>query len=475
MDQEAGGKLVYYQSSNLNVYGVQPFGGERVVITFGSYLTPGDDGRGFAEAFLYKYRIDAIHVVPRSNSWFQYPDISAALAVVVAQTAGYARRIAYGSSMGGYAAINFSDHLEVDRVIAISPQFSIDPAKMPDDPRWRHAAERIRFIRDNIAGLEKRGARQIYAIYDNRHELDAQQVARIAQSVDMIAVPAPFAGHPAGGMLVEAGLLSGMVRQLIDDAFDVEVFAAEYAAAAPQTAAYNASLATVLPANRLEDRLRAARRAVAMQPASPVYRHLLSHLLGEAGAHEEAVAILRELAERNNAIPELHHALALALERAGRLAEAVAASRAGLALAPDSPTLWALLGRLLDDAGEGDEAEDCLRRAIGLAPGTAATAFRLSRLLAHQGRQHEALSLAIAAVNNAPDRAHYHAHIARLYLAVRNWREAEAGFERAVRLDPRTALFLRLGIIRLRQGRAAAALDAARLALLTLLGSRRHQ
>src|SRR6266516_1006917 len=70
----------YYRSADLHVYGVRPFATDRVVITFAPASFPaGLDQPGFGEAFLRKYRIDAVHVVPRSNAWYQYPDLPDAL------------------------------------------------------------------------------------------------------------------------------------------------------------------------------------------------------------------------------------------------------------------------------------------------------------------------------------------------------------------------------------------------------------
>jgi tetratricopeptide (TPR) repeat protein len=183
-------------------------------------------------------------------------------------------------------------------------------------------------------------------VYDDRHELDRRHVTAIAKAVELIEVRVPFAGHPAAGLLVEAGLLSYLVIQLIDESFDPDDFARRYIGLAPQTAAYNASLAAFLPAERLADKLRHARFAVKRQPASLAYRHLLSDLLMQAGEHDAAVAMLQELAEQHSSAAETHFALAIALEGAGRIPEAAAASRAALARAPHSPTLWRLLGRL---------------------------------------------------------------------------------------------------------------------------------
>jgi tetratricopeptide (TPR) repeat protein len=455
----------YYRSANLHVYGVRSFATGRVVITFAPVTFPADlDQPGFGEAFLRKHGIDAVHVVPASNAWYQYPDMPDALEAVATRTSHYPCRIAYGSSMGGYAAINFSAHLDVHRIIAISPQFSIDPKKLPDDRRWRHEAERIDFLHDHIAELRP-ASRQTYVVYDNQNALDSQHVARIARSVALTEVGLEFAGHPAGGALVETGLLSRMVRQMIAGDFDAPTLVAEFAARSPATAAYFANQAATLPENQVQEKLHLMRRVVELQPGG-VYSHQLSDLLSRSGAHDEALAIQRSLIAAYGDSAELNYALALTLERAGRLSEATEAARAALARAPDSATLWLLCGRLLSASGQPGEAETYLRKAIELAPSAPEATFRLSRLLGQQGRRAEALEAALAAVERAPDRAGYHEHLGRLRVAVGDWRSAESAFARATNLDPKRAdLLLLLSLVRLRRLRPSSAFGAAWSAL----------
>ena len=52
----------------------------------------------------------------------------------------HARRVAYGTSMGGYAAIQLSAALKLDAVLALSPQFEVDKAY---DTRWKVLANSI--------------------------------------------------------------------------------------------------------------------------------------------------------------------------------------------------------------------------------------------------------------------------------------------------------------------------------------------
>lgn len=216
---------VCYRSENLVVGEIRPFAGRSVVVSFCPREDlPGLDRAGFGEAFLVKNGIDAVHILCRDNRWYQYDDIAAALAVAAAKTAGYANRVAVGWSMGGYAAINFSDRLGVNRVIAISPQFSPDPALVPFETRWLDERRDLVFRHDRIAALPRRGA-EICVVYDDRHELDRAHVALIRQAIDIVELPVSDSGHPAGARLASAGVLAGTIAGLIEGTLDRKAFA----------------------------------------------------------------------------------------------------------------------------------------------------------------------------------------------------------------------------------------------------------
>ena len=57
-----------------------------------------------------------------------------------------ARVMTYGSSMGGYAALRFARALRADAILALSPQYSIDPAVVPWEDRWRQDGARIAWL-----------------------------------------------------------------------------------------------------------------------------------------------------------------------------------------------------------------------------------------------------------------------------------------------------------------------------------------
>ena len=143
---------VIYKSDNLIIREGTGFDRAPCVVTFAEYTpTPLPlDRSGFGEKFLKKAGHNAFHVICRGNDWYQYPEMPAAIAELKRRCAGYADVVTYGTSMGAYAAIRFAPHLQASRVIAISPQVSIDRRRVPFETRWAKEAAGITFDDDDI-------------------------------------------------------------------------------------------------------------------------------------------------------------------------------------------------------------------------------------------------------------------------------------------------------------------------------------
>src|SRR6516164_3353695 len=95
------------------------------------------DRPGFAEDFFLRQGIDAIHVINRTNAWYQYPELPSALQKIKDRLSGYARIFTYGSSMGGYAAFRFAGAIGAQVAIALSAQYSFLARRVPFENRWR--------------------------------------------------------------------------------------------------------------------------------------------------------------------------------------------------------------------------------------------------------------------------------------------------------------------------------------------------
>ncbi|SMO58154.1 hypothetical protein [Paracoccus laeviglucosivorans] len=245
--------------------------------------------------FAERLGIDALTVQTARRDWFLSDTSDALAAALDAATVGYADVCATGFSMGGYGALLYSRAAHLRRVLAVSPQYSIDPAIAPYDP-GRH--EKFARIGRDMPLPEARGdtALRGVVIYDPTIPADRAHVQRIRAAFPHLkAVALPHGGHPATGVVAEAGGIGTISTMLVQRRLD---------------------------AGRIRRMHRAARHA------SPRYRLSLA---SAAAAHHapRAVVILQELAR--DAVPKLRLEACLAL----------------LTLDPDAGT--AALSRLLDD------------------------------------------------------------------------------------------------------------------------------
>jgi tetratricopeptide (TPR) repeat protein len=339
---------------------------DRCVITFDSYSEElRFEDKGFGEEFFASRGIAAIHILSRENDWYQHEEMADIVAAIRQATRGVGRIMTYGSSMGGYAAIRFAEALGAQAALALSPQYSIDGAKVPFERRWREEGRRIRY-REEVDGRIRASIRPVVA-YDPTG-IDRLHVERIAADVDIVRLPLPYAGHPAGTILSEARLLTPLVLETLDGTLDAAVLAGEFHVRRSGLANYFGELARRQPAGRPKLRVALARLGVALAPDHPLPLHLLAVALTNAGAHDEALPIHRRIVEEMERRPVYVLAYADALLAAGKRAEAVAMVRASVAAAPDIAWFHRCLAYVLYVHGDLTEALASARRAAMLDP-----------------------------------------------------------------------------------------------------------
>lgn len=323
-----------YASPNLEVLRRAPHGSAIMVITFQSFFDAHEPPRGgFGEVFLDANGLDAIHVISRSNAWYQYADMPAALAVIAAAAAAATTRVTYGLSMGAYAAVRFARDVQADRVVAISPQYSIDPRTVPFEKRWAEFSPEITFLWDWPSPTAERASTgpEVAAIYDP-HNRDIRHVALIAAHHPVHHILVPHGGHPVTALLTEAGMLSGLILNLIRGTHDPAAFDALLAERSPQTAAFHAVQADALPRHETRRRLALHRRAAELAPDDRHIQRGFAVMLGAAGRHAEALEHLQRCWNTCPTDPFTTQALANALSRNGRHPEAVATAEAAVNL-----------------------------------------------------------------------------------------------------------------------------------------------
>ena len=281
---------ILFQDTDLMVRHLPGDSTAQCVVTFAPLNdNPALTRPGFGEGFFRARGIPAIHVVPRGNHWYQYPGTLAATAAIRAAVRPYARVLAYGSSMGAYAALRLGAAAGAHAALALSPQFSIRPARVPFEYRWSALGRTIEPVWEDTFPIPQWP--EAYLVYDPR-DLDARHAALYAAATPTIPIRLPGAGHPVTGFLNGAGLLQDLALRACAGPLDATTLEGEAWAArrlAPQYYRYLAERSTV-PAWQLA----ALRRAVALAPSDAGLMSRLARVLGQAGRFDEALDLHRQ-------------------------------------------------------------------------------------------------------------------------------------------------------------------------------------
>lgn len=137
------------------------------------------------------------------NDWFINDETAALEAALAKLRRRYARRQGLGYSMGGYGVFRFAAALGLQQAVAVSPQFSLAPEVVPWE--WRYKEEAAGFdpalgALPPAPGLKALIVTDPFVRADLRHAemlMSAFAGTRLARL--------NFGGHPAIGLLREAG------------------------------------------------------------------------------------------------------------------------------------------------------------------------------------------------------------------------------------------------------------------------------
>lgn len=188
-------------------------------------MTPGEQIQGPGEAFFVKRQIPVILFTARWNHWWQTPEMDRLVDLLEAQGTfqRYRSIVTYGMSMGGYGALMYSKRLHASRVIAVAPQYTLDPKRVPGERRWREDRERYRPHYDDMdAGLISSG--QVALLYDPLFKADRVHVRLIEQHRPVDSIVVPFSSHRVGRMLDDMGILSRLIEQSLRTGVDPIAF-----------------------------------------------------------------------------------------------------------------------------------------------------------------------------------------------------------------------------------------------------------
>ncbi|MFT8402371.1 MAG: hypothetical protein ABF932_00650 [Gluconobacter potus] len=274
-----------YRSENILVKKIGAFSKDNLVISFDSYTDrPHLDRPGFGEHFFQKNSIDCIHVLSRTNTWYQYPEMGNVIDEIRKISQNYDRIFTYGASMGGYAAIRFGGKLDAT-AIAIAPQYSVDPKIMPEERRWLESVN-LTYSQERRRPIEPLKCTIIF--YDPFDALDRRHVKRISQDTSVTEAAIPYAGHMAGVYLAEVGMLGKGILEIINSDFDAVSFSHLARKRRRESAKYYEVLSALARCRHPEWALSLARKAAEICPSDAGPAHNLAQYHKERSEYAEA-------------------------------------------------------------------------------------------------------------------------------------------------------------------------------------------
>ncbi len=217
----AGRFLIKGDHANLWFEGRSGGPGDALVVSFDNLATI-DEGwpRGpWAGKRLEPMGHSVLGVQSHAKDWFRQPTAPALLRGL--EERGFFRRfrrvVLTGASMGGFAALNFAPLIPEARVLAFSPQSTMNKVIAPYEQRFPFAVKRSNW--EGMPFLDAAAAvpyvRRAVVVYDPFVPEDRAHAARLAgPNVQLLRVP--FCTHEAIRVVLKTGTFPLLIDGLID-------------------------------------------------------------------------------------------------------------------------------------------------------------------------------------------------------------------------------------------------------------------
>lgn len=180
---------------------------DELIFSFGDLITRAKGLSINAEKSLLKHDFNVIGIMPKQKSWFPESSMRQMFTEIEDLIAPFKMRIGYGGSMGGYAAIKYSNLLDLKRVVALVPQYSINPDDV-EDPRYNMFFHAELNANMQIQPQDVSAEREYIVVYDPYCPEDRAQYVKLEQVLPHIhTLNLPFTGHDAIAVLASSELL----------------------------------------------------------------------------------------------------------------------------------------------------------------------------------------------------------------------------------------------------------------------------
>lgn len=190
-----------------------------LVISFGDLITRAKGLSINAEKSLQKYNYAVIGIMPKQKSWFPASSMQVLMQHLRPLLDQYQRVVAYGGSMGAYAAIKYSNVLGLQRVVAMVPQYSINPDEV-DDRRYTDFFDPALHSDMRIEKQDTRAECEYIVIYDPYYAEDSENFNKIQEVLPQLhSLKLPYTGHDVIAVLANSALLHDFIERDYDETY----------------------------------------------------------------------------------------------------------------------------------------------------------------------------------------------------------------------------------------------------------------
>lgn len=181
-----------------------------LLVTFGTMLS-GLENKGFGTQYASKKGYDHIYVAQAPDSWYQQLSRQQFSNAVSDLAAKYERVFAYGSSLGGYAALYFGGVIGA-QVVAGSPINWAHP--LMSSKEWQH----VDFVHEPLLSLPHQ-PRPPIVLYDPMRASDRLFVETLVSPAfgGSRIIRLPFSGHAVFVSMRENGYLDSFLRNVFEE------------------------------------------------------------------------------------------------------------------------------------------------------------------------------------------------------------------------------------------------------------------
>ncbi|WP_420861988.1 alpha/beta fold hydrolase [Algirhabdus cladophorae] len=158
----------------------------------------------------------AVFLSDPHRSWLASDRLIEAMAQAIEAfkaSVGAKRIIALGHSLGGFTALVLPAFTQIDRVIALAPQLSVDPSIVPSETRWQRYLAKITDHRIKLAS-DFMVPDTHYTIVHGQHPREAVQRNLVPQAPNICHYVMPKTNHNVPQRLKQIGKLIPFVNAI---------------------------------------------------------------------------------------------------------------------------------------------------------------------------------------------------------------------------------------------------------------------